>query len=88
MVRVKTKMSEGGRVVIPAEFRKALDLKPGDELLLFLDKGEIRLMTPAQAIKKVQEWARSIIPPGVSLVDELLQERREEAAREDREYHE
>ncbi len=77
-----TKVSAGGRVVIPVEFRKALGIKPGDEVLVHMEDGSLRLMTKEAS----REWARGIVmrlvPPGVSLADELIRERREEAARE------
>ena len=77
-----TKISAGGRVVIPAEYRRALGVRPGDEVILALDDGEVRLYTKEQARKRVQNYICSLVPPGVSLVDELIRERREEAARE------
>jgi AbrB family looped-hinge helix DNA binding protein len=51
----KVTISEGGRVVIPAAFRKNLDLKIGDELIIKLEDGEIKLYTRKQAIRKAQE---------------------------------
>ena len=38
-----------------------------------------------RAIKRAQDIVRKYIPKGVSLVDELIAERRHEAAREDEE---
>jgi AbrB family looped-hinge helix DNA binding protein len=82
MGSVRTKVDRGGRVVIPAEYRKALGLCPGDTVILRLVDGEIQIFTPAQGIKRVQEWVRSFIPEGRSLSDELIAERRAEAERE------
>lgn len=87
MDKVRTKLAEGGRIVIPAEFRQKLGLKTGDELLVFLDDGQLKIMTPARALKRAQELVRRYIPPGVSLADELIRERRAEAAREEEELH-
>lgn len=81
MTEVKAKLGEGGRVVIPAAYRKALGLKPGDEVVIVLDEGQIRVFTPHQATKQAQELVRRYISKGRSLSEELLQERREEAAR-------
>lgn len=77
-----TKISAGGRVVIPAEYRKALGLKTGDQLLADLEDGEVRLVTKARARKRAQELVCRLIPKERSLVDELLAERRIEAGRE------
>src|SRR4051812_12340714 len=76
---VRTKVGEGGRVVLPAEFRKALGLCPGDTVTLMLVDGEIHIFTPEHTIKRAQEWVRSFVPEGRSLVDELIAERRAEA---------
>jgi AbrB family looped-hinge helix DNA binding protein len=79
---VATKLSEGGRIVIPAEYRKALGLDAGDEVFLQLQDGEIRIYTLAQAVRRAQELVRRYVPEGRSLVDELIAERRLEAQRE------
>ena len=39
------KISEGGRVVIPVEIRRALNLKDGDSVLWELVDGQARLST-------------------------------------------
>lgn len=78
----KTKIGKGGRIVIPAHFRKALGVKPGDELILSLRDGELRIFTPREAIKRAQGILRRYIPEGRSLSEELIQERRIEGARE------
>jgi AbrB family looped-hinge helix DNA binding protein len=80
MGEFKTKLGDGGRLVIPAKYRKALDLKPGDEIVMLLEKNEIRVMGSQQAIKQAQAIVRRYIPEGRSLSDELIQERREEAS--------
>ncbi len=76
------KMSEGGRVVVPAEIRKALGLKEGDTVLWEMIDGEARMTTKLQRMRKAQELVRQYVPEGVSLVDELIAERRAEAERE------
>lgn len=81
MNEIKTKMGDGGRLVIPAGYRKALGLKPGDDVVLMLEEGEIRILTARQAIQKAQKLVRSYVPKGRKLSEELIRERREEAAR-------
>ena len=80
MNEIKTKMGDGGRLVIPAGYRKALGLKPGDDVVLFLEEGEIRIITARQAIHRAQTLVRRYVPKGRSLSEELIRERREEAA--------
>lgn len=76
------KMSEGGRVVVPVEIRKALGLKEGDTVLWELGDGEARLTTRRERLRRIQDLVRQYVPADVSLVDELIAERRAEAARE------
>lgn len=81
MDSIKTKLGQGGRIVLPAEFRKAMGIKPGDEVILSMKDGEVRVFTRQAAIKRAQGMLKHIAP-GRSLADELIQERREEAAKE------
>jgi AbrB family looped-hinge helix DNA binding protein len=76
MKEIKTKIAEGGRVVIPAEYRQALGLKIGDEVIIRLEEGALRIFTPDQAIAYAQELLRPYLPQGRSLSDELIRERR------------
>jgi len=82
MARLVTRVSEGGRVVIPAEYRKALGLNPGDEVVLLLEEGGIRILTPREAGRRAQALVRSYIPAGRRLADEFIAERRQEARRD------
>ncbi len=79
---VRVKVTDGGRIVIPAEFRRELGICVGDTVLVRLVDGELQVFTPRQGIKRAQEIVRKYVPEGVSLVDELIAERRAEAARE------
>ena len=82
MDSIKTKVGQGGRIVLPAEFRKAMGIKPGDEVILAFKDGEVRVFTRQTAIKRAQAMLRQYIPEGRNLSDELIQERRAEAAKE------
>jgi AbrB family looped-hinge helix DNA binding protein len=77
------KIAPGGRVVVPAEFRRALGVDIGDDVVIELTNGELRLRSLDAAIQRAQEIVRKYVPKGVSLADELIRERREEAAREE-----
>ena len=82
MSDVLTKIAVGGRIVIPADFRRELGADVGDEVILRLVGGEIHVLTRSQAIRKAQALVRNNVPAGRSLVKELLQERRRESKRE------
>lgn len=78
----RAKLNDEGRLVIPAELRKALGLQPGQEVLLRKTDTGLELTTYEMAVKQFQDRVAKMVPPGVSLVDELIVERRAEAARE------
>ena len=81
MDNITTKLRQGGRIVLHADFCEALGVKVGDELILSLKDDEIHVFTRRTAIKRAQGMLKHIAP-GRSLADELIQERRAEAARE------
>lgn len=70
-----------GRVVIPAALRKALQLQPGDRLIA-RKVGDSLVLEKREVIMKRLQARFSHIPKEVSLAEELIAERREEAARE------
>ena len=80
----RLKIGEAGRIVIPAEMRAAMMVKPGDTVTAEVVEGEFRIVSPAVALKRFQavgrEWSKK--NPGVDLVEELIADRREEARRE------
>lgn len=78
----KTQIAKGGRLVVPAKLRKALRIEPGDEVVLRLESGTLRLIPLHQAVNLAQEAVRKYVPEGTSLVDELIQARRTESKRE------
>ncbi|MCH8973472.1 MAG: AbrB/MazE/SpoVT family DNA-binding domain-containing protein [Chloroflexi bacterium] len=86
--QTKAKLDKAGRVVIPAAFRKALGVKPGEYLILRIEDGELRAWTFEHAVRKSQEIIHKYIPPGRSLVDELIAERRSEAVLEQLDFDE
>ena len=82
MEDIHSTIAEGGRIVIPADYRRALGLKVGDEVILRMADGEVRILTRRQAIKKAQALVRKHVPERKSLVRELIRERRGEADNE------
>ncbi|MBX3492897.1 MAG: AbrB/MazE/SpoVT family DNA-binding domain-containing protein [Parvibaculum sp.] len=75
-------LGAGGRVVIPASVREAMGIKEGDRLVVRFADGELKLMSKQLALQRAQEVVRKLVPPGVSLADELIADRRREAAEE------
>lgn len=83
LAATKVKLGPDGRVVIPAAFREAFGLKEGDTLIASVENGELRLLTIPAAARRAQAMLRKFIPDGVSLVDELIEDRRREVEREE-----
>jgi AbrB family looped-hinge helix DNA binding protein len=77
---VRTKLNLNGRVVIPASIRQALGLEPGEEILLFVENDELRMTSAKKRAERAQKLYKKYIGEGVSLVDELIADRRKEAA--------
>jgi AbrB family looped-hinge helix DNA binding protein len=78
----RTRLNENGRIVIPAAMRAALGLHPGDEVILIIEDGELRVTTSLRRAERAQRLVRKYVPKGVSLSAELIADRRREAARE------
>lgn len=82
MQQSPTRVDRHGRVVIPVEYRRALGLREGDEVMVQLDDGALRIITRSEAIRRAQDLVTRRTGGTRSLVGELTAERRAEAARE------
>lgn len=82
---VSIQVKEAGRIVLPAEVRAHLQIAEGDTLMLQVIDDEIRLLSRRAAVRRAQDLVRQYIPEGLSLSEELIAERREEARRESQE---
>ena len=76
------KFAENGRLLVPAQLRKELGVGPGDEVFMAVVDGALHVWSQKQAIARAQARVRELTSGKRSLVDELLAERRAEAARE------
>ncbi len=73
---------ERGRLVLPASLRKRIGLQEGDHLVVRVEPdNSLRLVSLTDQIRRLQGIFKDIAP-GVSLAEELIQERRAEAQRE------
>jgi len=79
---MKTSIGKGGRLVIPASYRRALGLREGDEVIVRLEADGVRILTVQQALQSAQKLVRRYVPTGRSLAKELIAQRREDARRE------
>lgn len=82
MPPVRAKLVEGGRLLVPAAIRRAMKLQKGDTVVMELKGEELRIRTADAALRRLQARVKAAVGPNRSLVDELIAERRAEAARE------
>ena len=78
--QIRVVVGPGGRVVIPAAYREALQIEEGDAVFMRVEGDELHVISDATEICRVREMIAGYVPEGVSLVDDLLRERRREIA--------
>jgi AbrB family looped-hinge helix DNA binding protein len=81
-LRAIVRVDSQGRLLVPKELRDAIEMRPGGNVTLLVEDGELRVITPGALMHKLEEQRATYNPEGRSLVDEFIAERRAEAARE------
>jgi AbrB family looped-hinge helix DNA binding protein len=76
------KIGEGRRIVLPHEVCERLHIKVGDSVIIAVENQRVTLRTVEDTVAQFQALMRESVPPGTSLVDELIRDRRERSARE------
>ncbi len=80
--RYAVALGERGRLVLPSQLRRRLDLHPGDRLILTVDsEGGFQVVTAQEQARCLLGFYRDLAP-GRSLAAELMAERRDEGRRE------
>ena len=79
--RNEVRVGPQGRLVIPAYIRREMGIVPGEILIARTKNGQLVLEKPGQVLTRLKETFANV-PSDVSLADELIAERREEAQRE------
>ena len=80
--QITTKMYSKGTIRIPAAIKNDMHLKDGDELLFVRHGSEWALTTREKMLKEAQAYFTLHNPDKISLVDELIAERRQAAEEE------
>jgi AbrB family looped-hinge helix DNA binding protein len=75
------RVGEQGRIVIPADIRREMLIDIGSTLVARIENDKLILEKPEAVLKRLQARFKKI-PKGISLADELISERRAEAANE------
>ncbi len=79
---MRAKVAANGRLVIPAECRKAAGIEGGGDVVVRVVDGEIRIRSLRAAVAEAQEVVRRYFPEEERLSDRLIAERRAEADRD------
>ena len=82
---VRTVIGEDGSVMLPDHLLECTGLKPGDEVIIATEDGHLIIQTDEQLSDQIKLMF-SHVPSGVSLADELIEERRAEFQREQSDY--
>ena len=76
----RTRIEADGKIQIPPQVLEELDFQTGQDVELEVEKKTLRVsLTRAERLKRARELVRKYVPEGVSLADELIEDRRREA---------
>ncbi len=80
---IRTKISETGRISIPAEFRKAIGIRGASDVVVELTETEIRIHTLDEIVTRTQRRARELLSgKAQASVEDFIRERHADAERE------
>ncbi len=75
-----TRIEADGKIQLPPQILKELDFQTGQDVELEVEKKTLKVsLTRAERLKRARELVRKYVPEGVSLVDELIEDRQREA---------
>ena len=81
-VRYRGKVDSAGRVLIPAELRAKMDVRPGATVTLSASRRGILLESRRAAVRAAQEYFCGLAPESEVWSKDLIAGRRREARRE------
>ena len=82
---VWVKLADNGRVTLPSALRREAGLRKGEELWIRVEEeGVVVLMTAEAAVRQGQKLARELLGDALPTADEVIIEKRAQAALEER----
>jgi AbrB family looped-hinge helix DNA binding protein len=81
MNEYRAKLGENGRIIIPAQCRKQLQLEQGEELILRVENAELHIFSLKHSLKKAQALVKRHAK-NKSLVEKLRRLRLEDTRHE------
>lgn len=82
MEHYRVQIAANGRMVLPVGLRQQLHVEGGGLLIIREDEGRLVLESVDDAVRRAQALVRRYAPEAKNVADELLAERRSDAARE------
>ncbi len=81
MSSVTIQVSNGGRIVIPADIRKKMGINTGDQVLLSWSEEaqELRIATRKQRLRLARDLVKRYVKADEPVVDNFIKERHEAA---------
>lgn len=76
------RLVSGGRLQLPSDIRRQLGLADGDQVVMRVIDGELHVRPRRDVLKHIQTMLRPYAPAAGSVADELIADRRAEAARD------
>jgi AbrB family looped-hinge helix DNA binding protein len=86
MLEIKTNLDVHGKMLIPVQIRKALNLKDGDPLLVRIVDNELRVSSLKTIMKQAQEDFKKRSQSKKPALDEFLEMKREEQRTEEQKF--
>ena len=81
MLEHRVRLQDGGRLVIPADYRKAMGLATGEDVVLRMQNNELLIYPAREALTRARQLVRKY-SKNKHMVDDLIAERRREAKSE------
>ncbi|MBX9744582.1 MAG: hypothetical protein K2X08_05165 [Chlamydiales bacterium] len=79
---IKSKIDQAGRILVPASYRHFLHLTPGQDVILQVAKGELRVRSFKESASHARSLVKKYNSKDQDLVELLFQARKEEVSRE------
>lgn len=80
---ITVRVAENGRLSLPSKYRRMVGLEDGGVVVVRVEDGEIRIRPVQAVVEELQEVARRYFAGSGETVDRFLDERREEALRDE-----
>ena len=82
MTVMMVNVAENGRMVLPAEVRRALGVHGPGQLRVEVTDDGVQITTPRQALLRARERVRKLVPADRNLTEELIADRQKEVEAE------